>query len=266
MSYPQPSSTHAVLEGDDSFRLITVAAASDIYEAEVSSLGFVLGPNSDYATVLITYLDPNLPQRIGQAIISPDRDFMGRVDARLDASYPGPSGTVSRAGRILISINDIYDTRWRPTGYGANDRIEFEQPILDVIQYFTANPSLTPQRTDRTFRYQYLTTPVGAPQTSWMVIPAFQRKSGCFQFENLDAANDVTVTVLGVKCSTSASPGPAATYQEQLYNHGIAASGGTGRYNFKSSTDGLWDMFAIGLTNYQGAAMPMFVTLSDDEA
>lgn len=264
MTYPQPSSVDPVLGGQDHFRLITeVVSPGDIYESEVSALAFALGPNSDVATVLITYFDPDATTMVGQAIISPDRDFVGRIDARNEAVYPGPPSS-GRRGRILFSLADIYDQRWRPDVFTADDQIAFEAPILDVIQYFTSEPSVESQRSDKAFRYQYFAIPTNPPHSSWVVIPSWGRKSGFFTFKNLDAGEIVTATVYGVKLSTSASPGPAGAFQKSLATSAIAAAGGTFTYPWKSSADGAWDYFAISLLNYRGSAMPVTVTLSDD--
>lgn len=263
MTFPQPNSVAPVLGGQQSFRLKTpLSSAGDIYESEVSSLGFVLGPDSDIANVLLSYYN-GATNQVTQALVTPDRSLIGRIDARNEVQYPGPG---SRRGRILISVDDIFDPRWRPDGFNAGDGdvIEFEVPVLDVIQYFINPPSLIPPRSDRLFRYQYFRAPGGSPpQSSWIILPAFGRKSGYFSFKNLDNSDTITANVIGVKMSTSADPGPVGAYQVQLNTVAIIF-GSSAEFVYKSSTHGLWDLMAIQLLNYNGEAMPTTVILSDD--
>jgi hypothetical protein len=268
VTFPQLSSTAPVLGGKQFFRLKTpLASGGDLYESEVSALAFVMGPDSDIGAAQIAYYDDEEPGFVSTAIISPDRHVIGRVDARNDTVYPGRG---ARKGRILISTTDIWDTSFRPNGYDPDlSTIEFETPILDVIQYFVNPPSVLPPRSDRTFRYQYWPT---APDTTdgitYIAIPAYGRKSGYFTFLNGDGINTITVSIDAVKLSTSAAPGPVGSFAQRLFNTDLL-SGDDADYQFRASVDGLWDLFLISLGNgvglgYQGAAFPTAVTLSDD--
>lgn len=265
MTYPQPSSEKPVLLGQDHFRLTTVLASpGDMYESEVSALAFAVGPDSDFSEYQLTYFNPDRATSVAQAIISPDRDLVARIDARNDVVYPGPPGSPRRKGRILINPVEIWDARFRPLGFGADDKIAFEIPLLDVLQYFTSAPSVTPQRSDKIFRYQYMQVPNDPTKSTWLVIPCFGRKSGFFTFINKAAIVTTTVRVLGVKASISGAPGIVGTFQQQLMAPVALLSDQSTTYKFLSSVDGLWDMFAIQFQNYSGAAIPTTVTLSDD--
>jgi hypothetical protein len=262
MSYPQPSSVEPVLNGRQYFRLNTTCLGpGDIYESEVGSLGLVVGPDSDFARYLVSYYDEKAVGGVGNLILSPDRSTIGRIDARNDVVY---NGGQSRKGRILYSIADIYDPQFSPVGFDIdNDVMDIESPTIDVIQYFINPPSVIPQRSDRVFQWQYFSVPV-ATHSAWLVIPAYGRKSGWFTFNNLGAAS-VDIAVFGVKLSSSASPGPVGAFQQSLFAATVGA-GASNHYAFRSSTDGLWDLFAIKIKDYAGQALPLSVTLSDDLA
>lgn len=271
MTYPQPSSVAPVLAGQDNFRLTTnLSGGGDMYESEVGAYGFAIGPNSDLASVAVTYFDENATGFVNQAIITPDRNFVGRVDARNDSTYPGAT---PRKGRILLSPNDIYDDNFQPLDFDANDDvIIFVPPVLDVIQYFTAAPSITPPRSDREFRFQYYQLPNNPIDgLTWTAIPAYGRKSGFFTFKNISGPT-VQITVLGVKLSISADPGPVGCYQKSLYSDGLIGDGQEGELVYKSSEHGLWDLFVIGFGGgvgpfpYQGGPLPTTIVLSDDIA
>lgn len=260
MTYPQPSSVDPVLGGQEFFRLNTlVASPGDIYESEVGSLGLAVGPDSDFANYVVFYYDENNATSVSQLSVSPDRDTLGRVDARNEIVYPGAG---SRRGRILISLGDIYDPSILPSQFNiivSEDSIEYVTPVIDVLQYFINEPSVTPQRSDREYRFEYMKPPVVATKSSYIIVPTYGRKSGCMTVTNNDGTNIVTTSVYGMKLTTN-----AAAAQSTLYTAAIAAAGGQGRFSFVSSTQGIWDVWAIRLANYHAASMPIQITLSDD--
>lgn len=269
MTFPQLSSVDPVLNGQQLWRLKTLlASAGDIYESEVSGLAFALGPDSDIAEVLVSYFDPDAATLLSQVTLSPDRDMIGRIDAHNETTYPA----LGRRGRILISIEDIYDPTWLPEGFDlAHSRITFEAPVLDVFQYFVNPPSLISQRSDKTFRYQYPTIPPDVVNGfTYIVLPAYGRKSGYFTFKNIgNGIVTVPVSILGVRLSTSALPGPVGAAQVSLYANAGILTGDSAAHVFKASTDGLWDYLVIALGNgagfgYPGGPFPISVTLSDD--
>lgn len=271
---PQNTSSDAVLQSQTFWRLKTPLewpggvpngriASAGIFESESSSLAICLGPDSDIANVQVTYLDPTIPApNVRTAIISPDRSLVGRIDARLDIAYPSSGG---RKGRILFSSKDVLPLpSWKPNNFGVGDVLNFQRPVLDVIQYLNSPPSLIAQRSDRIFRFQYFQPPTGG-HTSWMLLPAYGRKSGYFSFQNRSGVM-VTVVVYGVRLSPSQHVPAAsvdATFTRQLDTNAMA-DGADADYVFKSSADGLWDMFLLKLDGYTGGALPTYVQLSDD--
>lgn len=273
---PQNRSVDAVLGGQEYWRLKTPLqwpgapnthlGAEGIFESEVGALAVAIGPDSDIANVQVTYFDGTVSSpNVRSAIVSPDRSFVGRIDARMDVAYP----ECRRKGRILFHSRDIVPlSTWRPIDFAAgDDSIQFQRPVLDVIQYFSAPPSLIPQRSDRLFEFQYLFPPPGGPgKSAYLMIPAYGRKSGYFTFYNQDGIATVTTSVRGVRFSPSqlsAIPGVDGTVTSTLFTSALL-SGQSANYTYKSSTAGLWDMFLVKLQNYQGASFPLHIQLSDD--
>lgn len=283
MTFPQPNSIESVGDSLDTFRLFTqLQSPGDIYESEVSSHAIAIGPNSDLSSVIVYYYDPVtkwfipvggvVPQvdtsLMSSALISPDRPFIGRIDAQNTVNYP----LINRPGRILFAAGDIVDPNYLPAGYNpVQDSVFYEPIYLDVIQYLTEPPSLVPQRSDKTYRYQYFAPALIKTGSSFVVIPAYGRKSGSFQFVNRDADDTVTVHIFGVRLSTSNTPGTVGALQQQLFSSALSP-GEIDRYTFDSSTDGVWDCFYLELEGYYGGVgpeptllpLPVTVTLSDD--
>lgn len=271
MTFPQPSSTQPVKDGQQFFRLNTLVESSgDMYESEVSALAFVLGPESDISRVRVTYMDPdNLPTQVSQAIISPDRSLTGLVSAYNTETYISSfAQTHPRKGRILISIDEYYNPRFRPglfdAGGAGTDSITYVSPRLDVMQYFKPLPSVVPPRSDRLMTFQYMALPVVAGNASWLMVPTYGRKSGFLTFNNLDGINTVTVTVTGVKFQPTSLGVPAGGSQGTIMAANPLITNSAAQVKYLASTMGLWDYFAIQLGNYAGAAMPISITLSDD--
>lgn len=267
MSYPQPSSVLPVKNGQDFFRLTTpIVSSGDIYESEVSANAIVLGPDSDIARVQVTYYNADVSVGLSNAIVSPDRSLTGLVPAVNTEHYISSfSQSNPRKGRVLVSLDDYYNIRFRPALFAGGDEIQFETPTLDLIFYFKGLPSVIPQRSDRTFMYQYFKTPAapGAGVSSWLVVPGYGRKSGYFTFQNLDGVNTVTVTVLGVKLQPTGLGTPAGGFTSQLDTNALITNA-SDQYVFNSSTAGLWDLFIVRFDGYAGAALPTTITLSDD--
>lgn len=280
MAYPQPQSVLPVKNGQDYFRLTTpIVSSGDIYESEVSANAIVLGPDSDIAHVMVSYYDPNQmvgvvtstpPNQvlgISQAVISPDRSLTGLVPAVNTEKYiTSFSQSNPRSGRVLITLEDLYDIRFRPATFVAGDTIAFETPNLDVIMYFKGLPSVVPQRSDREFNYQYFSPPTGGGTSSFIVVPGYGRKSGFFSFANLAGVATVTVTVLGVKLQpTDLGPAvslPAGAWTASL-DTGAILSGGVRQFKYLASSHGFWDLFCVRFENYVGDAMPTTIILSD---
>lgn len=265
MTFPQLSSITPVLGGQQYFRLKTqLENAGDLYESEVSALGFAMGPDSDLSNILVSYYDPNTPGGVGQLLLSPDRNFAGRVDAHPGAPYIQSS---NRRGRILISTNDIYAPSWRPLDFDA-DTWNIIPPTIDVLQYFSALPSVIPPRSDRSFHFNFYEDPA-ALKRSFLAIPAYGRKSGTFQFQNWTAGT-VDLAVLAVRWALSSNDlGTIELGVEGVIGASAAlAQFGSRVVPFNANTNGLWDYFIISLgsavNEYDGGLFPTIITLSDD--
>lgn len=269
MTYPQPSSVGALVGGQQFFRLFTeLESAGDIYESEVSALGFSMGPDSDLANVRISYFDSITDTGVGNLVLSPDRNFVGRVDARPADKY---IKSVTRKGRILISPIDTY----APDIFAAlfdPQQLAVIRPKLDVLQYFGTLPSVIPQRSDRTFKFTSLKA-AGDPSTGTTAVafPSYGRKSGFLSFFNR-TGTPFTVTLTGVNFSLSAiSNNPYGTFEE-LYTHEMGTIDSE-QFQFKASQHGIWDYFYLsigpanaGADTYTGGQFYCTVQLSDDEA
>lgn len=172
MSYPQPSSNNSVINGAEFFRLFTpLTSPGDIYESEVSGHAMALGPDSDVANVTVAYWDNQVQTFVNLAQLGPPRSFVGRVDARNTDNY-APS---NRPGRILLFPSDLFDPTFLPEDFLPNqDTLTFITPVLDVIQYFKPQESLTPARNDKTFRFPEIE--LTDIRTAFLILPFWGRK------------------------------------------------------------------------------------------
>lgn len=275
MTFPQPPSQDALLNPlSNEFRLRTqLLSNGDLFESEVSAAAFVIGPDSDVSSIQVSYYDPlaryytndaGLPvaetSRMSSQIVSVERALVGSFAARMDTDYPQMPG---RKGRILLSNANTYLPGWLDAVDGEAARYLRIPPVFDVIQYFQQRPSLTSQRADKTYDFQYtLTDPAGTP--TFIVIPAWGRKSGFFTFLNrTGSAQDVRVD--GVTYSTSNSPGVVGSRQEVLFTAAALANNATTSYQYDQSADGAFDAIVIRISAWDlNEAFPISVLLSDD--
>ncbi len=276
MTFPQPSSTAPVLGGQQFFRLNTqLSGAGDLYESEVSALGFALGPDSDLASVRISRYDAEEAGGVSQFVLSPDRNFAGRIDSRPAESY---IKSRSRKGRILIGTDDIYSPEWRPLDFDSTppgDVWNIIPPQLDVMQYFSTLPSVIPPRSDRTFRFEYFEIPPANSRTL-LAFPVYGRKSGCITVFNATAGigSAVYVGLGAVRFALSvSSDGTRFAATEGIIDPVAALASFNSRViNFNSNVDGLWDYFYLIIggvidatpLNYTGQTLPVIATMSDD--
>lgn len=273
--FPQPNSNDPALQGQTQFRLYTqILSPGDIYESEQSCHAIAIGPNSDLNNVNVIYFDPipksildgaGLPVRdesmVGSLVVSPDRPFIGRIDVRMDA--PGRYPITGQPGRILFAAADIVDPLWKDANGIAGDGYIYQAIYLDIIQYFQPPSSLTPQRSDRVYSYQYFdegTDPL--VNDAYLVIPAYGRKSGFFSFINRGITPH-DVEIIGVNFATT-SRTPSGAIQTSVYL-GAMAVDGSDEYQYDSSVDGSFDLFALRVANYdQAEPFPTLIRLSDD--
>ena len=209
MTYPQPRSNDYAINGYKYFRLNTLLSSpGDIYESEQSGHGFAVGPESDLANIVVQYFDQQAPDNLQQTIISPRRAFVGRIDARNDATY-APSQTKAR---ILLWTADIYDPNFKPHSFVANDEMAFVVPQLDVIEYFEPQASLGPDRIDKDYLFQNY----NAIGTTFIVIPFYGRKYCYSQFTNRNATTPATFGIIGVNYAITDDSSTTPYHQETV--------------------------------------------------
>ncbi len=277
MAFPQPTADTAVQSGLDFFRLNTpLASPGDLYESTQSCHAFAIGPDSDIANVLVTYYDeqggdenPNGDPKTNSLILSPDRSFIGRLDAF------NPDGTgkgavqyplAKRAGRILITSADIYDPNYRPRAANLeDDHFSYPPPVLDVIQYFGEAPSLVPQRSDKAIDWRFYDTINNAVQ--WLIVPYYGRKYAYLTIQNFNAIEDIDVQIIGVNLTITAN-GQDHIETQLMPSTVVAAAAAAPPVTFRvrAAVNGMFDLLVIGVgaTDSSIGPAPMTLVISDD--
>ena len=205
MSYPQPNFDQYALNGYKFARLNTpLTSDGDIYESAQGAQGFAIGPDSDISKVNIGYFDDQVPRYLNQFAITPERSFPGLIAARNEVTYQ-PSG---RPGRILIWSDELYNNTWDPNFIDVAGRIDFEVPVLDVIQYFApASASMNQGRNDREYWYDFInapTAPVGVTNVWTLVIPYYGRRFCNLVWQSQQVGTvDVSISGLHYKPGTA---------------------------------------------------------------
>jgi hypothetical protein len=161
MSYPPPNPDQYAINGYKFFRLNTpLISDGDMYESAQGAQGFAIGPDSDISKVNIGYFDDQVPRLLNQIAITPERAFPGLILARNESSYQ-PSG---RPGRILIWSDELYNPTWSPSFIDIAGRIDFEVPVMDIVQYFApAASSMNSGRNDKEYWYEFINAPFTDP-------------------------------------------------------------------------------------------------------
>lgn len=181
MGYPQPDADQYAINGYDFFRLNTLLASpGDIYESAQGGHALAIGPDSDIASVIVNYFDQQNDTRLNELVISQNRSFVSRIDANNLGTYL----PAARPAKVLIWPNDLWNPEFFPF-FTGNERSDgstqiLEVPRLDVIEYFQPQESLVPKRSDKTWFYQTVTTPLaggGSPSPSaFITIPYYGRR------------------------------------------------------------------------------------------
>lgn len=261
MSYPQPSSDLYVRNGYDFFRLRTqLSSPGDIYESLVSGNALTIGPESDIANVNVNYFDDQAPNFIQQTAVSPLRSFSGRIDAQNAKTY-SPS---NRPGRILFWPADIYDPNFKPRAFVSGDVMDFQAPVLDVIQYFAAPPTLVPQRIDKSFVFQNYNT----SNTAWIVIPFYGRKFAYVQFTNRTVAATPTFQIIGLNYAITPDTAPSMLVgtpyhqEKQILAPATVAFGDSAEQIISATSTGMFDALVVGVDGATGPC-PLRVITSD---
>jgi hypothetical protein len=276
MTYPQPNTNAQTTSGGASqWRLYTkVAQAGEIYEIDSPSSAIAMGPDSDFANVLITYLDTSLDATgdVGSIHVSPQYPFGGNIAPRFDTNYPLSTGTPPRAGRMLVSLLDNFNTLYAPTGFNpATDTIYRVPPYLDLIGWQKYPPPTLPsRRSDRDYLFQNhpAANAGGAAGQFVYMVPTFGRKYIFVDFFNLSGAN-INFGILGVRFvqNGTATGGPGFNIEKILLaSAGVANNAGAEKI-IPASTLGMFDAIIITLGTATGVAIaqaPIRVTMSDD--
>jgi len=268
MTYPQPSADQYAIRGYQYFRLATtLVSPGDIYDSTQSAHGFAVGPTSDIANVNLAYFDDQvLPTYMAMTTISPNRAFVGRIDARNDTSYV-PAG---RAARILFWPADIYDPNYRPIAKPAafdpdKDTINFVAPQLEVIEYFKPLASLTPGRQDKEFVFQNYPALLSGGRF-FLVIPYYGRKYAFLNFTNRAALTSNTIGIVGVNYAITQDDSDNPYHQETtLLTETAVANGESIDHVIRASQHGMFDALVISLDN-AGPAPLRLVTSDIEEA
>ena len=275
MSYPQPNSDQYALNGYTFFRLNTpLSSPGDIYESAQGAQAFAIGPDSDIDRVNIAYFDDQRgPTFVNRATIGPSRSLVGVVAARNEVQYmPG-----ARPGRILIWPEALYDSTFKPPFwndvFGTFDVLRIIPPQLDVIQYFTAVPSLATGRSDRTYMFQTLEAPVQPNAQGNLMIPYYGRRYAFIEVTNRTDLTDPTsidLAIYGVNFAYSvATPANQQTHQVTTIRAltPLVANAQTIQI-ITAETDGMFDYLLIQTQRVEpgrlpGSPCPAKITVSD---
>ncbi len=266
MGYPQQSSNDAATGGQNVFRLSTqLVSPGDIYQSDQGGHAFAVGPDSDLANIGVVFYDPqSAPTFVDQIAISPSRAYIGLIPARGDVTYQ-PS---KRKGRTLFYSLDLYDPAYRPPGFSAvQDFIQFHTPVMEVLQYFAPQASITPARNDKTFYFQDLPSIPG--HSSYVVLPYYGRKFLFMNYTNKTAGN-IDVTLVGVNFAVCDNTGTVLHQENPLYSATVA-SGTTKKFAMGPgepfAVGGMFDVVVFKSTQSGGSGgfpTPLKIVVSDD--
>lgn len=200
MSYPQPDSNVACTSGLNFFRFTSeLTSPGDMYESDQGGYAFAIGPDSDIANVAIAYFNDQEATRMSQVQIGPERALVGRVFARNDSDYL----PANRPGKILFWSADQYVPNYQPVGFDiATDTLVVIPPVLDLIQYFTTQESLTPKRIDKTYTFQSFQQSIFPNGELYLCVPFYGRNFAYINFTNRNGAA-VDYTIRGVNFTTT---------------------------------------------------------------
>lgn len=244
MSYPPPNPDQYALNGYKFFRLNTpLISDGDMYESQQGAQGFAIGPDSDISKVNIAYFDDQVPRFLNQVAITPERAFPGFIAARNEVNYV-PS---NRPGRTLIWSDELYNPTWDPSFIDTEGRIDFEVPVMDVVQYFAPSAQAMNQgRNDKEYWYDFIAAPpppLGTPNAWTVVLPWYGRRYFSLTWQNMQPV-PVSLLLLGLHYK----PGTASTaaIQTPLFSGVIPPFTGSDTHILRASTVGTFDALAVG--------------------
>lgn len=202
MVFVQPNTDAYAIGGYSFLRLKQeLASAGDIFESQQGAHALALGPDSDISEVTIAYLDTQAPGGtfLSTMTLTPQRMFESLIIAFNDTKQYAQS---KAPGRILIWPTEIYDPTYLPADFSPNsDRLVFEPPVIDILQFFEPPAVLSSVRADKEYYYDIL--PFGVDDC-FVLIPFYGRRYASIVMHN---SGDVTcgVTVSGVNFRISES-------------------------------------------------------------
>lgn len=263
MSYPQPDSDEAVLNGLQFFRLkTTLTSAGDIYESAQGANAFMLGPDSDVAKVSMAYFDIQAtPTYVQKVAISPDRGFAGFVPAPNNTAQYAPA---NRPAKILMWNDAIYNADYLPVGFNPNqDEINTIKPVLDVMQYFVPLASLQSSRADKEYLFQHLPFPI---RTYYLLIPYYGRRYAMVNiFNKTSPPVDLTCVISGINFAIAENNVDNENMVHTLSTTTVVAGTETVIAPITASQDGMFDYLQIAITGDSGLAgpVPLKIVVSD---
>lgn len=263
MTFPQPQTAPALLSYKDQFRLTTpLQSPGDIYEIESSFTSLCLGPDSDLAALLVTYYNSEIATtQLSNFRLTPQNPFAAKISPNLGQSYP-TSVAGGRLGRTLVSTIDVYDPNYRPLSFNvANDKMQFQVPVLDVIGWFGTPPTSLPiKRADKYYYTQYQPFAAGI---SWVAYPYYGRKYAFLDIVNRNAATGATVTMLGVNLSTTDTGSGGVSYHQEktiINGQAVAAAGGHLTCIVTASSFGMFDLLVVGISGGNPTSFRLYMS------
>lgn len=271
MTYPQPNSNTAVLEGSNFFRLeTTMLSPGDIYESQVSCKGVALGPRSDIDIINVAYFNDQMSGFMAIEQVSAGRLFVGRLDARNESSY-SPSGV---KGRILFWSDVVFD----PFAFQNDEVVALlgdcvtVKPRFDIIQYFTDVPSVAPERSDRTYYFESLrnANSQGDGNQGGIILPYYGRRYGSIRLKNQTAA-PLDYNVIGMNYTRTAlvpgSPFEGLSTEIKVLKQATVLGDAQEDLVIQAGVDGMFDAIGIAMLNSGGVditdPIPINVRFSD---
>lgn len=275
MSYPQPTASQEVLEGQEIYRLNTLLDSSgDAYELNVSAKAFAIGPESDVARARVTYFDPiNGAQSF---IVSVGCPWIGRIDALENENYP--VGAVP--GNIIVTPEDIVETKATiissQSAFLTNfSTISYIKPRLDLIAYLSEPRILPLKRADARYNGPLTITDVsdgsfsGDPNTSAILLPYYRRKYASIKLA-WGSTGTAVAAVYGLKFRIAGTSGQALEMHEQIIANTNLTSAAELSLETRASTMGTWDYLMVTYRSPSscynaGSSTPTTITAYDIE-
>lgn len=259
-TYSQPNIDAAVRAGQDFVRISQVASGpGDIYETPQSGYAFAVGPLSDFENYNIAYWDrAQGTTKLSQIAVGPGAPFIGNVSASNNEQYL-PSG---RPGVSMFYPTDIWKSNYLPDGFDPiTDRMLFERPMIDVIQYFTPrNTPSTAARVNKVYSYTFL--PFG--DIVYIAIPFYGRRYASMLFRNnLGTGIDVSITGINFMIIQDDQGGPLL---KEVLAPATIADGASSSKVVKADVDGMYDYLLFKYNATLGGAAgdsPVRIVVSD---